>query len=126
MKLAERVLLRGWAELDHPHPAEARAHPFHPVDECRAPARVAGPDAVLVRSSVTPEAVALELATGGGQRGPARVTAALPVDVLKAPPLVARERRPAVVGQHGETVLGEDVEPVVIHCCAGAFGHLAS
>ncbi len=106
--LAQRVVVGLRLELDHAYPPEVGADRLDLGDDPRAVLRVRREAAALVGALVArlPEAPAVELAVGGGDRREVGVAAALPVHVLEAEVLRLGDRL-GEVAQHHVAVLGQ-------------------
>ena len=106
------VVLR--LELDHPHASEVGAHGLDVVLDLGATLGVDRELAVLVGPLVArlPEAAAVQLAVGGGDRREVGVAAALPVHVLERQVLGLGDRL-LEVPQVDEAAFVERVEPRV-------------
>ena len=91
VQVVERVRIRIWLQLDDAAATDVRAGLERTLDKSRCGGNVGGnPDPVLIGLGrrVVPESVALHVAVGTGQRGKARITGGLPIDVLDIEPLM--------------------------------------
>src|SRR5205085_11179538 len=122
----ERLGLRVGVELDDADTPEVGADALDPLHQRGTLRGILGPDAVLVRFAVVPEAGALHLPQGRGDRRKVRVATALPVHVLKAQPFTVRDSRAGVIAQDDETLVGQHVEREVHPLLSpGILGDLA-
>jgi len=113
VQLAERRRLVAGVELDHAHPAEVAADALDVACEARCELAVDGPDPVLVRLAVVPEAAAVHLAGRRRQRREVRVAAALPVHVLQRFPFVRGNSRALEIAEDDVPLFCHDVELVM-------------